>query len=49
MGRPRICPAARRGGRRAGAAYEDLGPSGVSLIFDTETTTDPGQALRVGC
>jgi len=28
--------------------FTDLGPSAWSLTFDTETTLDPGQALRVG-
>lgn len=31
-----------------GGGYEDPGPSEWSLTFDTETTRDPGQALRVG-
>jgi hypothetical protein len=30
-----------------GGGY-DLGPSAWSLTFDTETTLDPGQGLRVG-
>jgi hypothetical protein len=28
--------------------FTDIGPSRWSLSFDTETTTDPGQSLRVG-
>jgi hypothetical protein len=40
-----------RGARssKVNSGYEDFGPSEHALIFDTETTTDPGQALRVGC
>lgn len=34
---------------RRGAARVDQGPSGWTLVFDTETTTDPGQGLRIGC
>jgi hypothetical protein len=30
------------------ARYTDLGPSPWTLVFDAETTTDRGQALRVG-
>src|SRR5215211_5823816 len=30
------------------SSYEDRGPSEWKLIFDIETTTDPGQGLRVG-
>jgi hypothetical protein len=29
-------------------SYADIGPSQWTLVFDTETTTDPGQGLRVG-
>src|SRR5512133_785728 len=32
---------------RGGGGY-DLGPSAWSLTFDSETTLDPGQGLRVG-
>jgi hypothetical protein len=32
----------------AQAGYKDLGPSPWTLTFDTETTLDPGQALRIG-
>lgn len=34
--------------KRPGAGGYDLGPSAWSLTFDTETTLDPGQGLRVG-
>jgi hypothetical protein len=34
--------------KRPGAGGYDHGPSAWSLTFDTETTLDPGQALRVG-
>lgn len=37
------------GNSNGGGGYEDFGPSEHALVFDTETTTDPGQALRVGC
>jgi hypothetical protein len=37
----------KRSRRRGGDRY-DLGPSEWTLIFDTETTLDPGQGLRVG-
>ena len=33
---------------RFDAAKRNSGPSGWTLILDTETTTDPGQALRFG-
>jgi hypothetical protein len=31
----------------SGAAFDDLGPSGWALPFDTETFTDVGQAVRI--
>lgn len=34
--------------KRRGVVRYDLGPSRWSLTFDTETTLDPGQGLRVG-
>jgi hypothetical protein len=34
---------------RRRVAATDLGPSPWTLIFDTETTADAGQSLRVGC
>ena len=34
---------------RADKRFRDLGPSAWALVFDTETTIDPGQSLRVGC
>ena len=37
----------KRSKPRSGGGY-DLGPSEWSLAFDTETTLDPGQGLRVG-
>lgn len=41
--------ATRDGSKGAGSGgFSDLGPSPWSLVFDTETTTDPGQGLRVG-
>lgn len=33
---------------RRGGVWVDPGPSSWSLTFDTETTTDAGQSLRVG-
>ena len=33
---------------RGGKPFEDPGPSRWTLVFDTETTLDPGQGLRVG-
>jgi hypothetical protein len=42
-------PDSAKGGARPGkSGYVDLGPSDWTLTFDTETTTDPGQALGVG-
>jgi hypothetical protein len=38
---------AKRG--RGREEYVDLGPSAWALVFDTETTTDTAQQLRVGC
>jgi hypothetical protein len=38
------CPPAREGGRRF-----TLGPSQGVLVFDTETTVDAAQQLRIGC
>jgi hypothetical protein len=42
-----------RGNSKSGATSReqfggDLGPSRWTLVLDTETTTDPGQAIRVG-
>ena len=37
----------KRSKPRSGGGY-DLGPSAWSLTFDTETTLDPGQGLRIG-
>jgi hypothetical protein len=37
-----------KSGRPGTGGFTDLGPSPWTLVFDTETTTDPGQALRVG-
>ena len=35
-------------GRTAKTSKRDIGPSAWVLVFDTETTTDHAQALRVG-
>ena len=45
---PRASRRAMAGIMRLPAGSCDLGPSRWSLTFDTETTTDPGQGLRVG-
>jgi predicted nucleic acid-binding Zn ribbon protein len=41
-------PDQRKSGGAGSRAFGDLGPSRWTLVFDTETTIDTGQGLRVG-
>ena len=46
--RPYAVPDYARSARKGGREYVDLGPSEWELVLDSESSTDPGQRLRVG-